>query len=216
MHIKRLAFTAAIIAAAPMPALAQQLAAARILDAPTAEVFLSHHEYRPFDKAAVQFKAAPGSYVLLLRVADDGYKVRGTNTVEILYPTLSTQQTPLHQQTDFLETQFEVKGGPGTNGVVYAISSARPFDLSRTKPRFRWLPSIDTRFRVDIASRVVEKLGIQPQDILGVSVAVYDVSGKYGKANLAPHNENEDFSTDLFRRCEQRSKDAWCRSLASR
>lgn len=184
-------------------------------DAPSVDVWLSHSEYRPFEKAEVGFRGPAESYLLVMRISDDGYKVRGTNTVEILYPRpASAQQALSAGDREALSVEFETLGGPGTTGAVFAVASSKPFDLSNVSQRFRWQNrGLPTKWhRQDIAGRVLEKLGITPPDILGVAVDAYDVVNSYENAPR-PLRSHNDLSTDIFRRCEAGSKDQWCQSF---
>jgi hypothetical protein len=195
----------------------QQFAPASLEDARPVDIWLSHHEYRPFEKADVGFVGPTGSYLLVMRIADDGYGVRGRNTVEILYPRpASVQQVLFADNQDVLGAEFKTLGGPGTTGAVFAVASSKPFDLSGVPESFPWqnreLPGFAMENRQDIAGRVVERLGITPADILGVAVDAYEVVKSYGNATRQPLRSHNDMSTDIFRRCEAGSNDRWCQS----
>lgn len=194
---------------------AQQVyTSARLVDAPAVDVWMNHTEYRPFEKAEVGFIAPAGSYLLVMRIADDGYTVKGINTVEILYPRPASSQHLLSAADgNALSAEFQTRGGPGTTGAVFAIASSKPFDLSKISTRFAWHPGFPVQNRQEIAGRVLEKVGVMPTDVLGVGVDAYDVVKTYGTAAQRPRKSQNDFSTDLFRRCEQGSEDEWCRSF---
>jgi hypothetical protein len=192
----------------------QTYTSARLVDAPAVDVWMNHSEYRPFEKAEVGFVAPAGSYLLVMRIADDGYTVKGINTVEILYPSPASSQHLLSAADgNALSTEFTTRGGPGTTGAVFAVASSKPFDLSKIATRFAWHPGFPVENRQEIAGRILEKVGVTPGDVLGVAVDAYDVVKTYGTAAQRPHRSQNDFSTDLFRRCEQGSKDEWCRSF---
>jgi hypothetical protein len=196
----------------------QHFAPAFLDDARPVDVWLSHHEYRPFEKAQVGFVGPAGSYLLVMRIADDGYGVRGRNTIEILYPRpASAEQLLFADNPGALGAEFKTLGGPGTTGAVFAVAASKAFDLSNVPERFSWesrqLPGVLMENRQDIAGRVIEKLGITPADILGVAVDAYDVVKAYGNAARQPLRSQLDLSTDIFRRCEAGSSDKWCQSF---
>jgi hypothetical protein len=196
------------------PAAAQRRTVSNVIDAGGVDVWMDHREYRPFEKAEVGFRGLQGYYLLVMRIGDDGYRVQGRNTIEILSPASLANSSQVPTDSDF-QAAFKVRGGPGTTGAVYAIASRKPFDFSKVSQRFRWQnnqpPGADQR--QDVAGRVVEKLGVRPEDIVGIAVDAYDVVNQYGKAAQRPLRSQYDLSTDIFRRCEMRSKEAWCESF---
>jgi hypothetical protein len=192
---------------------AQQISMASLLDAGAVEVWMDHLEYRPFEKAEVGFAGPAGSYLLVLRVGDDGYNVRGTTTVEILYPRPMRSTALTADQANALSTTFKLKGGPGTGGQVFAFASSTPYNLSKARQTFRWADlgrPMDPRGKLeDIAAAVVQSFGIKASDILGVSEDDYTVVSRYGRRIENPFNSYYNGSY-VDRRCADGMVDSRC------
>jgi hypothetical protein len=213
MRAKEILLGAVAIFAATTAADAQHLSMATLVDEGPVGVWMNHPQYRPFEKAVVSFAAPVGSYLLVLRVGDDGYAVRGSTTVEILYPrTLGT--LAVAGPTEALSTTFNVKGGPGTGGKVFAFASMKPFDFSHTRQSFRWNPSDRpinrTGLLESIAAMVVESFGVTAADLFGLSVDQYAVVDRYG-AQGTEHKSVYELSSEFYRRCAMRSDEPGCR-----
>src|SRR3954469_9869012 len=86
MRVEQFFTTAAALGVFATGAHAQNRTIVDVIDAGPVGVWMNHLEYRPFEQAEVAFSGPAGSHVLVLRIGDDGYNVRGFTTVEILYP----------------------------------------------------------------------------------------------------------------------------------
>jgi hypothetical protein len=98
---------------------------------PAVDVWMDTDFYENRRAAEAFFNAAAGSYVVVVRVATN-------HTLEVLYPSSPASQAPYKPSAEArTRVAFTTDGAFGL-GLIYAISSDRPFDFSKVSDGTNW------------------------------------------------------------------------------
>lgn len=98
---------------------------------PAVDVWMDSDFYETRRNAEAFFNATAGTYVVVVRVATN-------HTLDVLFPASPAAQTPFKPAADArTRLTFKTEGAFGL-GLIYAISSDKPFDFSKVSEGDSW------------------------------------------------------------------------------